>query len=954
MGVKGLWEILHPAAEAVPLTQLSLDALKENKDGSRALRIGIDASLWVFHAKSVPHSGLNPFIRTLFFKILKLLQYPVLLLFVFDGPHKPAMKRGNKVGGRFGRGDRESQQFKLLLDEMGLEYWDAPGEAEAELAYINQQGLIDAVLTDDVDALVFGATCVLRNPSRTLSGNASNLSSSCPVSESREDYQVYRRQEIENADLRKNKTGNRTGEEDLVALDVDGMIFLALLVGGDYHPAGMPSCGPKIALGLVQAGLGTNLLQAYRQLSLQAFETHLQSFIESLREELATNAHGFLPGKRKVLASKIPADFPSMQVLEYYAKPKVSAPHKAWPGFARRPPGTDGAGRRGGRGDPRAWARACERFFEWGSKEEVGKRFRTLVWRGEIVQAVRERLGVNVGPVPEKQLDAPSSSPLPLTRSRTITSYFATQSRASSQSGSRIRSTMTDWYTNAFPAPRLIAIRSKRVHIVTGHTAEYRVEYDPSEWNRLIQDAMGGTRLNSAELTPEQRQALDMVSGKAGGYSTSEADSASAVSDEDAPMPTKTRQRKEVNLDSSDKVWIPVDLVKLAFPELEEAYEQRLKDKDEASRTPRKRRAKDSQASVPPKFPAKSPRKQTEARKAAATTSSQQSTVTSWFESNKPASSPLSTPRKKHGVPHAPVIEIIDLSDSPESDEPVATRKAPSTGSSVIFVGSSPNTSSKSGRPQSRSLRRHENASGTTTDTSDDDVSMSARTPAWLRRLARPHTDTHRTPRAKTGATEPNVLDTPPARAVQRGKDTPRNADEAEEVEEYELTPTAAPRGVRVACRASTCNVQIIEVEDVPTSSVLLSGPPKLTTVLPVVAPTRPSMTRPGVRPGTQRTRAKPVLAGSSSSLASTSALPPPPARQTTTPDSQLPAERKVTTPRDSGTSMDSLQPVSVAAVAVDKLLSRPFTAPLRKAKPTVYRLVEETEEAEYYMPDYA
>jgi Holliday junction resolvase YEN1 len=90
------------------------------------------------------------------------------------------MKRGNKVGGRFGRGDMESMQFKLLLDEMGLEYWDvslplsvafvmlkysdtqAPGEAEAELAQINKAGLIDAVLTDDVDALVFGATCVLR------------------------------------------------------------------------------------------------------------------------------------------------------------------------------------------------------------------------------------------------------------------------------------------------------------------------------------------------------------------------------------------------------------------------------------------------------------------------------------------------------------------------------------------------------------------------------------------------------------------------------------------------------------------------------------------------------------------------------------------------------------------------------------------------------------------------
>ena len=70
------------------------------------------------------------------------------------------------------------------------------------------------------------------SPSRGLSGNASNLSSALPLSESREDYQVYRKEEIANANLRKNKDG----EEDTVSMDVDGMILLALLVGGDYHP----------------------------------------------------------------------------------------------------------------------------------------------------------------------------------------------------------------------------------------------------------------------------------------------------------------------------------------------------------------------------------------------------------------------------------------------------------------------------------------------------------------------------------------------------------------------------------------------------------------------------------------------------------------------------------------------------------------------------------------------
>jgi len=38
----------------------------------------------------------------------------------------------------------------------------APGEAEAELAYLNHIGIIDAILSDDVDNFLFGATMVIR------------------------------------------------------------------------------------------------------------------------------------------------------------------------------------------------------------------------------------------------------------------------------------------------------------------------------------------------------------------------------------------------------------------------------------------------------------------------------------------------------------------------------------------------------------------------------------------------------------------------------------------------------------------------------------------------------------------------------------------------------------------------------------------------------------------------
>ena len=41
-------------------------------------------------------------------------------------------------------------------------FCQAAGEAEAELAHMNNLGLIDAVMTDDSDALIFGARVIIR------------------------------------------------------------------------------------------------------------------------------------------------------------------------------------------------------------------------------------------------------------------------------------------------------------------------------------------------------------------------------------------------------------------------------------------------------------------------------------------------------------------------------------------------------------------------------------------------------------------------------------------------------------------------------------------------------------------------------------------------------------------------------------------------------------------------
>lgn len=130
----------------------------KNTTGHRGYRIGIDASIWFFHA-AYGKEGENPELRTLFFRCTRLLQSPLLPLFVFDGPGRPAEKRGKRIKGQQ---HHLVDGMKKIIEAFGFEWRTAPGEAEAELAYLNRIGVIDGIQSDDVDSFLFGATTVIR------------------------------------------------------------------------------------------------------------------------------------------------------------------------------------------------------------------------------------------------------------------------------------------------------------------------------------------------------------------------------------------------------------------------------------------------------------------------------------------------------------------------------------------------------------------------------------------------------------------------------------------------------------------------------------------------------------------------------------------------------------------------------------------------------------------------
>jgi len=56
----------------------------------------------------------------------------------------------------------ENGEADIIWTNSTADTLQALGEAEAELAHLNRYGVIDAVLTDDVDTLVFGALRVIK------------------------------------------------------------------------------------------------------------------------------------------------------------------------------------------------------------------------------------------------------------------------------------------------------------------------------------------------------------------------------------------------------------------------------------------------------------------------------------------------------------------------------------------------------------------------------------------------------------------------------------------------------------------------------------------------------------------------------------------------------------------------------------------------------------------------
>ncbi|XP_048506063.1 flap endonuclease GEN [Athalia rosae] len=245
MGVKHLWTILTPFCERKPLFEL------------QGKTLAIDLSCWIVDTQTATEYVIQPkiYLRNLYFRTMNLLLQDIRPVFVLEGKapelKQKTIERRNdiqqlkrtgtiavrKVAAKSSRSrfNHVLKECEEMLSYMGIKCVRSYGEAEAMCAYLNADGIVDGCVSQDNDCFLYGGKTVYRN--FNLSGTGSSAGS----------IDVYSMEKT----------------EEMLNLDRDKMIALALLCGCDYDD-GLNGVGKEAALKLFEYIGDENILDRLR------------------------------------------------------------------------------------------------------------------------------------------------------------------------------------------------------------------------------------------------------------------------------------------------------------------------------------------------------------------------------------------------------------------------------------------------------------------------------------------------------------------------------------------------------------------------------------------------------------------------------------------------------------------------------------------------------------------
>eukprot|EP00980_Cylindrotheca_fusiformis_P019097 scaffold6440_cov124-Cylindrotheca_fusiformis.AAC.11 len=232
-----------------------------NKNTKRKVTLAIDLSIWICEALSstaMARSHKDPPLYLVYTRVMKLLNLGIQMVVVIEGStrsgcvsdstnglhHHHRRRRRNKGGSTRGFWNA-CQRCEEMLGLLGVPVVRAKAEGEALCALLSQQGIVDGVISNDGDCLLYGAKVLytkfsLENleKSQVMRYDISNIRACVDD----DDGDVYDKKE----------TGNESSSRDIVNLNRNDMIAFAILTGSDAAGQGLPKVGCRKAIRFIK------------------------------------------------------------------------------------------------------------------------------------------------------------------------------------------------------------------------------------------------------------------------------------------------------------------------------------------------------------------------------------------------------------------------------------------------------------------------------------------------------------------------------------------------------------------------------------------------------------------------------------------------------------------------------------------------------------------------------
>ncbi len=351
-----------------------------------------------------------------------------------------------------------TSSMKELAEAFGIKHWTASGDAVINLALLNTHSVIDRILTDDLEAFLYGAHTVIQ----TLSSTHRNMPND---KGKQEQYLVHRL-----TDLGYNRAS---------------LIFISRLC----TQTGAFDCNfMEIAVELTWLGFANSLLKVATTMTRPELEAFIPTWYAELIQELAAPSNAFSPSlARFAQFVRVSSFFPDVNMLLGYANPTITISHDIQ--WSRQEPSLP------------TLVSLCERYFEWGWKSEIVKRFRTIIWPSIVMRVMRRYAMAPEQPV------------------FTLGGTFA---------GSQHVGVDNEW---------ILKVTSSKEDPFLNEELLYYVEVDPRMLVYLAEAGVKGMR---------------------------------------PPLPEWKAPKEPVNPLSPLKLWLPAVLVREAWPDLVQAYEESL------------------------------------------------------------------------------------------------------------------------------------------------------------------------------------------------------------------------------------------------------------------------------------------------------------------------------------------------------------------------------------------